>query len=218
MSKIEVTTILVPTDFSDGSLQAMRYAMGLSELLGARVVFLHVVEPPAYGVELTGTYPGIAPDVTKKLAAMMHDWVEQVMVRGARVEWHLEMGSAFAEILAAVERYGADLIVMGTHGRTGLSHLLLGSVAARVVQHAPCPVLTVKAGAAAPAPATAAPAAPAPRRERPSKCMICGAASEETICATCKARVQAEALARKQGAEKEGRSDDWKFAGPGEWR
>jgi nucleotide-binding universal stress UspA family protein len=205
MSKIEVKTILVPTDFSDGSLAAMRYAMGLSELLGARVVFLHVVEPPAYGVELTGTYPGIAPDVTKKLAAMMHDWVEQVMVRGARVEWHLEMGSAFAEILAAIERYGADLIVMGTHGRTGLSHLLLGSVAARVVQHASCPVLTVKAGAAAPAPATPAPA-PATRRERPAKCTICAAPSPDIICEACKNRVQAEALARKRVIEKEGRT------------
>lgn len=205
MSKIEVKTILVPTDFSDGSLQAMRYAMGLSELLGARVVFLHVVEPPAYGVELTGTYPGIAPDVTNKLAAMMHDWVEQVMVRGARVEWHLGMGSAFAEILAAIERYGADLIVMGTHGRTGLSHLLLGSVAARVVQHASCPVLTVKAGAAAPAPATPEPA-PATRRERPEKCTICAAPAPDIICEACKNRVQAEALARKRGIEKEGRS------------
>ncbi|MFZ5875656.1 MAG: universal stress protein [Nitrospirota bacterium] len=215
MSEIRVKTILVPTDFSEGSLAAMRYAAGLAELLDARLVFLHVVEPPAYGVELTGTHPGIAPNVTKKVAEMLHDWVAQVAARGARVEWHIELGSAFAEILAAASRYGADLIVMGTHGRTGLSHALLGSVAARVVQHAPCPVLTFRAGAAAPA---AAIAAPAPRRERPVKCMICGAASEETICATCKARVQAEALARKQGAEKEGRSDDWKFAGPGEWR
>jgi len=196
MSAIDVKTILAPTDFSDGSLQAMRYAMGLSELLGARVVFLHVVEPPAYGVELTGTYPGIAPDVTKKLAAMMHDWVEQVMVRGARVEWHIEMGSAFAEILAAVERYGADLIVMGTHGRTGLSHLLLGSVAARVVQHAPCPVLTVKAAAAT---------APDARRERPATCRICGKPSTALICDACKGRVQAEAPARKRGIENTGR-------------
>jgi nucleotide-binding universal stress UspA family protein len=191
MSAIEVKTILAPTDFSEGSLQAMRYAIGLSELLGARVVFLHVVEPPAYGVELTGTYPGIAPDVTKKLAEMMHDWVEQVMVRGARVEWHIEMGSAFAEILAAVERYGANLIVMGTHGRTGLSHLLLGSVAARVVQHAPCPVLTVKAAAST---------APDARRARPATCRICGKPSTALICDACKGRVQAGSRTRAASA------------------
>jgi nucleotide-binding universal stress UspA family protein len=203
MSTIDVKTILVPTDFSEGSLGAMRYAMGLSEMLGARVIFLHVVEPPAYGVELTGTYPGIAPEVTRKLAEMLHDWVEQVRVRGVQVEWHIELGAAFAEILAAVERYRADLIVMGTHGRTGLSHLLLGSVAARVVQHAPCPVLTVRPGAGA-APQAAA-AAVEPRRERPSTCRICAAPSLDLICDACKARVQAEALARKRAVEKEGR-------------
>jgi nucleotide-binding universal stress UspA family protein len=205
MSEIKVNTILVPTDFSEGSLAAMRYAMGLSELLGARVIFLHVVEPPAYGVELTGTYPGIAPEVTKKLAEMMHDWVEQVMVRGARVEWHIEMGSAFAEIRAAVARYGADLIVMGTHGRTGLSHLLLGSVAARVVQHAPCPVLTVKAGKGEAPKVAPAATAPEAGRERPTRCRICAAPSPDLICDACKTRVQAEALARKRDIEKAGR-------------
>lgn len=208
MNTIEVRTILVPTDFSDGSLDAMRYAMDLAKVLAARVVFLHVMEPPAYGPELAVGYPGFSPDLTKQLAGMMHDWIEQVRVQGIPVEWHIAMGSSFAEIRAAVERYGADLIVMGTHGRTGISHAFFGSVAERVVRHAPCPVLTVKAAkesAVSPQAAMSVPAAAESKRETVSHCRICGAKSAELICDTCKARMQAEALARKRGIEQEGR-------------
>lgn len=209
MNTVEIRTILVPTDFSECSLEAMRYAMELAQVLAARVVFLHVVEPPVYGLELTGAYPGFEPDVTKKLGGMMHDWVEQVRIQGIPVEWHIEVGSSFAEIRAAVERYVADLIVMGTHGRTGISHAFWGSVAERVVQHAPCPVLTIKAAkpaAGQAASATVSAAAPAEtRRETVSRCRVCGIQSAELICDTCKTRIQAEALSRKRDIEKEGR-------------
>jgi nucleotide-binding universal stress UspA family protein len=206
MKGIEVRTILVPTDFSECSLEAMKYAMGLAELLTSRVVFLHVVEPFAYGPELTASYPVFDPDVTKKFAERMHDWVEQVKVEGIPVEWHIELGSSFAEIRSAAVRFSADLIVMGTHGRTGVGHLLLGSVAERVVQHAPCPVLTIKASkAATPAGKESAASAETRPREAVSRCRICGAQSAELICEPCKTRVQAEALARKRAIETEGR-------------
>ncbi|MFZ5863826.1 MAG: universal stress protein [Nitrospirota bacterium] len=209
MTTIEIRTILVPTDFSDCSLEAMRYAMDLAAMFSARVVFLHVVEPPAYGPELAGLYPGYAPDVTKKLADMMHDWVEQVRVQGIRVEWHIAVGSSYAEIRAAVPRYGVDLIVMGTHGRTGFSHAFWGSVAERVVQHASCPVLTIKTSrsvarqSGSAASTTTAPSEP--RGETVSRCRVCGAPSAEIICDACKTRIQAEAVARKREIEKEGR-------------
>ena len=146
MSGITIKTIVAPTDFSDCSLEAMRYAIGLAEVFSARVVFLHVMEQLGYEPELSLTPAGIRPEVTRMVAEMMQDYVDRVRAQGIEVEWHLEIGAPFAEIRGAAERHHADLIVMGTHGRTGLAHVLLGSVAERVVQHAPCPVLTIKAG------------------------------------------------------------------------
>jgi nucleotide-binding universal stress UspA family protein len=145
MDTVTVRTILAPTDFSDGSLEAMRRAVELAEVFSAKVVFLYVMEQPAYGIELSLAQPAAHREVGAVLAEMLREHVERVKAHGIEVVWHLEVGTPFLEIRAAAERYRADLIVMGTHGRTGLAHAVLGSVAERVVQHAPCPVLTVKA-------------------------------------------------------------------------
>lgn len=145
MGAVSVRTILAPTDFSDGSLEAMRRAVELAKVFSAKVVFLHVMEQPAYGIELSLAQPAAHREVGAVLAEMLREHVERVKAQGIEVEWHLEVGTPFLEIRAAAKRYRADLIVMGTHGRTGLAHAVLGSVAERVVQHAPCPVLTVKA-------------------------------------------------------------------------
>jgi nucleotide-binding universal stress UspA family protein len=213
MSGITIKTIVAPTDFSECSLDAMRYAIGLAEVFSARVVFLHVMEQLGYEPELSLTPAGIRPDVTRMVAEMMHDYVDRVRAQGIEVEWHLEIGTPFAEIRGAAERHHADLIVIGTHGRTGLAHVLLGSVAERVVQHAPCPVLTIKAGArvavAKPAESAGAraatPAAQVPASKRPEVCKVCGQPSGAIICEVCKTKIQAEAFARKARVEREGR-------------
>jgi len=207
MSKATINTILVPVDFSECSLAAMEHAVALADVFGARVLFLHVIEPPAYGLEVSLAHPGVDPEATAKVAAMMASYVDRVKVAGLQVTWHLETGVPFAEINAAIERHGVDLVVMGTHGRTGLAHVLLGSVAERVVQHAPCPVLTVKGfprGTETVEPAHAAAGQPAPATA-PSVCRMCGRPAGELICEACKVKVQAEAYARKAEIEKEGR-------------
>lgn len=144
MDTVAVRTILAPTDFSECSVAAMKQAVELAERFLAKVVFLHVMEQPAYGIELSLAHPAAHREVGAVLAEMLREHVERVKAHGIEVEWHLEVGTPFLEIRAAAERYGVDLIVMGTHGRTGLAHAVLGSVAERMVQHAPCPVLTVK--------------------------------------------------------------------------
>ncbi|MEO6666471.1 MAG: universal stress protein [Nitrospiria bacterium] len=216
MNPIAVRTILVPTDFSECSHGALRYGVALAEVFSARVVVLHVMERPAYGLELPLAHPTIDPGVIRQVAGMAEECVERVRIRGLEVAWDIQFGVPFAEIRTAIERHHADLVVMGTHGRTGLAHVLLGSVAERVVQRASCPVLTVKAP---PAPAageriSAIPQAQAAAERRDAQseprtavCYLCGQPSSETICETCKIRVQAEAVAKKLRVEREGHVD-----------
>ena len=119
---------------------------------------------------------------------------------GLRVLSAVESGSPAAQIVRYAERNGVDLIVLGTHGRTGVTRALLGSVAERVVRTAPCPVLTVSREPRA-ASAEAAPEAPTALQ----RCFVCAAPAEDLICERCRARIRGEALERKLREERAGR-------------
>ncbi|MCS6915011.1 MAG: universal stress protein [Myxococcales bacterium] len=145
--------IVVATDLDETSMPALRLAVDLARPLGARITVLHVIEPIAMP-------PGLE---AYALEGMPADW-EQRVERGrfSAVEQRLEallrehQGSGVplsAKVVAgllpgalteAAEEMGADLLVLGTHGRSGVAHFLLGSVAEKVVRTAPCPVLTVR--------------------------------------------------------------------------
>ena len=134
--------ILFPTDFSTLSDVALQYATTLARDMGARLVIVHIEEPPAaYGAG--EMYYGI-PDPD---AAALTKMLEAVRPTDPAVpfEHRLVTGEPAAEIVELAKEEGVDLIVMGTHGRTGLGRLLMGSVAESVVRRAPCPVLTFKA-------------------------------------------------------------------------
>ncbi|MCX7590950.1 MAG: universal stress protein [Kiritimatiellae bacterium] len=148
-TKIEIRKILCPIDFSETSQHALRYAVALAEEFGAELLLMEVRElyipPPADYPDM----PWLTTDIPiaieegederlENLAAELRRTC-QVPLRTYRVT-----GKAFLEIIRKANEVKADLIVMGTHGRTGLSHILIGSVAERVVRLAPCPVLTVK--------------------------------------------------------------------------
>jgi nucleotide-binding universal stress UspA family protein len=144
---LPVHTILHPTDFSEGSAFAFRLACALARDYDARLIVMHVSTPsaPIYGDRfMTAVMPDPAQERLRQ--KQLRHQLEQLHPRDARVqvEHRLAEGYPVAEILAVAKEERADVILMGTHGRTGLGRLLMGSVAEEVVRKAPCPVVTVK--------------------------------------------------------------------------
>lgn len=137
------TTIIVPTDFSYASDAALGYARLLAARFGASLHLLHVVDEAGSWSEVYAAIPDIQDrlslDAARRLEAMAACLPPPLQATSAVV-----CGAPVSTIVKEAESKGADLIVMGTHGRRGVGHLLLGSVAERVVRLAPCPVLTVR--------------------------------------------------------------------------
>ena len=154
--------ILVGTDFSEPSMAARRTAMELTRRLGAELLIVHVEEPlPAYAFSEGGL-----PDLPR-LQEEVRGWAERELDRlgkeardaGVPVRTAVLIGTPASTIVETVRAEGVDLVVVGTHGRTGLAHVLIGSVAERIVRQAPCPVLSVKSASRAEQEARAKPAA-----------------------------------------------------------
>jgi nucleotide-binding universal stress UspA family protein len=149
-----VKKILVPTDFSDASSEALATAIAFARAFSARIEIIHVFVEPTYvlppPVEMA-TFPFDLSEILTKVQASLDLERDRVAKAEIPVAAQTISGRAAPEIVAHAKKIGADLIVMGTHGRSGFQHALLGSVAERVVHHSPCPVLVV------PAPRVAAP-------------------------------------------------------------
>ena len=146
--KVLVKRVLCPLDFSDNSDHAMRYAAALAQMFGAELTLLHVVAPVMAALPGETTLPDTLQADVDELAAACEERLQQTVgalaADGLTVQSKVLNGVPFVEIIRFARDAETDLIVMGTHGRTGLGHLLIGSVAERVVRKAPCPVLTVK--------------------------------------------------------------------------
>lgn len=143
---IALKRILVPTDFSVCSDAAVKYGRALTEAFGATLHLLHVVQDPY-------TQPWAAEAFPTPLGEMLAQWEDQARQRLATLLPESDrtgaviatiVGSPFYEIVRYASEQQIDLIVIGTHGRGPLGHMLLGSVAEKVVRKAPCPVLTVR--------------------------------------------------------------------------
>jgi universal stress protein A len=138
--------ILVPTDFTDPSHEALSVALAFARMFGATLDLVHVAVEAAYPLPPpvdVMTMPIDLSPVLDRAAAGLAAEEKRVREAGVACETATLIGRADDEIVKRAKETGADLIVMGTHGRSGLAHALLGSNAERVMQHAPCPMLVV---------------------------------------------------------------------------
>jgi universal stress protein A len=144
-----ITRILVPTDFSPHSDAALAYAKALAPMFGASLHLLHVIDDVfasgAFATEVYGAMPVDFDDACQSDAGTR---LCNLLSRDEITQFHARSAVVFGTTSPSITRYAAehniDLIVMGTHGRTGVAHVLIGSVAERVVRTASCPVLTVR--------------------------------------------------------------------------
>lgn len=171
-----IPQVVFATDFSDGSEPAGRVALAYATRAGARLHVLHVTR---VGWE-------------DEMLEVLRDHVQRYA--GVPVTAAVETGSAADRIVAYAHRTGAEVIILGAHGRTGFTRALLGSVAERVARTAPCPVMTVPRDLGRPAPLPAAGRASAALVEpEPTQCLVCHVPSRESICQACRTRIRGEA-------------------------
>lgn len=140
---VRLERVLVPVDFSDCSLDALEYAAMVAGQAKASIELLHVPEPVSYGLDFTFSHPEEREQKRERLTARLQALSSALAASGLTVAHHLRGGVPADSILDEARTLPCDLIVMGTHGRRGLSYVMAGSVAESVLRRTSCPVLTV---------------------------------------------------------------------------
>ncbi|MBU1101324.1 MAG: universal stress protein [Bacteroidetes bacterium] len=142
-----VKNILVPIDFSDFSKNALRYAVNFAEHFKAKLSLIYVVEPAIYPADFSMgqvSIPALDLDMTTRAKEELSKLVEAEIASHVESEVIIKSGKPFIEIIETASEKDVDLIIISTHGHTGVEHLLFGSTAEKVVRKAPCPVLTLR--------------------------------------------------------------------------
>jgi len=143
-SSVKIQRILVPVDFSDHSGGALKYASALAQQFGARITLIYVIEPAPFISDLRNVPTALSDkEVEAKAHHELDLLVEEHVESAIKAQSLVRQGKSYDEITKAAKQLKADLIVISTHGYTGLKHTLLGSTAERVVRHATCPVLVL---------------------------------------------------------------------------
>jgi nucleotide-binding universal stress UspA family protein len=144
-----INSILVPIDFSVHSKNALKYAVPLARQFDASLHLVYVVEPTIYPADLgfgQVVLPGIEDELRQKGQAELHELIAKEIGRSVRATSAVRTGTPSQEILTEAEERGVDLIVVATHGHSGVEHMLFGSTAERIVRKSHCPVLTIRPG------------------------------------------------------------------------
>ena len=144
LALFRLNRILVPTDFSDCSRKALQYALPFAKAFDATLTLLHVVEPFVPVPEMTGIDTTLIERQLREGGERQLSKLRHEAGASAVVETILRVGRAETEILRAAQELESDLILLATHGRTGLAHVFLGSTAENIVRRATCPVLVVR--------------------------------------------------------------------------
>ena len=144
-SGFELKRILVPIDFSDCSKKALQYAIPFARQFGAELTLLHVVQVNYYAGDFGTVDVALLEGEMRKNGQLQLDSLAAEMAdRDIYSKTEVRTGRTTSEIVNLARETNVDLIILATHGHTGLKHVLLGSVAENVVRHAPCPVLIVR--------------------------------------------------------------------------
>ncbi len=142
---IIIRKILCPVDFSEASRNAVRYAHEFAKGMGAELVLLNIVEPRPMAVDMSLSYVPLEEDLEKAAREDLEEIIRMEKEKGVEVQAEVRIGTPSELILEMAEELDVNLIILGSHGKAGLSRLLMGSVAESVVRKATCPVLIVKA-------------------------------------------------------------------------
>ena len=145
---LSIKSVLVPTDFSDASETALTYGKAMAGAFGASLHLVHVMEDLLAHAWAAEVYVASAPNLREEIERESRQRLEAMLPEAERAALRARVallaGSPFIEIIRYAKANDIDLIVMGTHGRGPIAHMLLGSVAEKVVRKSPCPVLTVR--------------------------------------------------------------------------
>lgn len=143
----QIKKILVPIDFSDYSKNALKYAAQFAKQFNAKIYLIYVVEPMIYPADFSMgqvAIPSTDIDLHSRAEEELKKLSKDIVNGNSHVEILIKTGKPFVEIIEAASANDIDLIIIATHGHTGVEHLLFGSTAEKVVRKAPCPVLTLR--------------------------------------------------------------------------
>lgn len=142
-----IRNILVPIDFSDYSKNALRYAVDFAKMFNATLHLIYVIEPVVYPADFSMgqvALPSVDTEINSRAGEELENLAQKEIAGQLSYRTMIKMGKPFVEINDAAAEVDADLVIIATHGHTGVEHLLFGSTAEKVVRKAPCPVLTLR--------------------------------------------------------------------------